>query len=35
VVEVQPDDAGGAVSLIETDVEVDIAPSQYYEVGRL
>ena len=31
VVEVQPDDAGGAVSLIETDVEVDIAPSQDYE----
>lgn len=30
VVEVQPDDAG-AVSLIETDVEVDIAPSQDYE----
>ena len=31
VVEVQPDDAGGAVSLIETDVEVDIAPSEDYE----
>ena len=31
VVEVQPDDAGGAVSLIETDIEVDIAPSQDYE----
>ena len=31
VVEVQPDDAGGAVSLMETDVEVDIAPSHEYE----
>jgi len=30
VVEVAPDDAG-AVSLMETDVEVDIAPSQDYE----
>ena len=31
VVEVQPDDAGGAVSLMETDVEVDIVPSHEYE----
>jgi ubiquitin fusion degradation protein 1 len=31
VVEVQPDDALGAVSLMETDVEVDIAPSVDYE----
>jgi ubiquitin fusion degradation protein 1 len=31
VVEVHPDDAGGAVSLMETDVEVDIAPSHEYE----
>ena len=31
MVEVQPDDAGGAVSLMETDVEVDIAPSREYE----
>ena len=31
VVEVSPDDANGAVSLVETDVEVDIAPSEDYE----
>lgn len=32
VIEVSPDDAnGGAVSLVETDVEVDIAPSEDYE----
>ena len=31
VVEVLPDDANGAVSLVETDVEVDIAPSEDYE----
>ncbi len=31
VVEACPDDANGAVSLVETDVEVDIAPSEDYE----